>query len=299
MNFDLANYNAVPLGAMLRDPAGDPNQYRPLPQYGDLNVFRHSMYQNYHGLQALVSRQRGRFSLTGAYTFSKALGIRSGDPGGSRTGSEYILDPRQFNYGVLGNDRTHVASGAWTWLLPPIAGKPFANAVLGNWQLAGISSYISGAPLTGNFNLQGTLRDGTQISATAITGSPQVNAQPIVTCDPRQDVPAGYLFNTSCFGPPSPGQNGNYILPYVKTQAYFNHDLSLIKNIPMPRGGHRLQLRVAAYNVFNHPIKFPDTGKNLTLQFTNGQQTNPDFGKLPPDNKFGRRIVQLVFRYTF
>jgi hypothetical protein len=299
MNFDLANYNAVPLGAMLGDPTGDPNQYRPLPQYGDLNVFRHTMYQNYHGLQALISRQRGRFSMTGAYTFSKTLGIRSGDPGGSRTGSEYILDPRQFNYGVLGNDRTHVASAAWTWLLPPIGGRPAANAIFGNWQLAGISSYISGAPLTGNFNLQGTLRDGTQISAAAISGSPQVNAQPVLTCDPRQDVPSGYLFNASCFAAPAPGQNGNYILPYLKTQAYFNHDLSLIKNIPLPRGGHRLQFRLAAYNVFNHPIRFPDTGKNLTLQFTNGQQTNPEFGKLPTDNKFGRRIVQLVFRYTF
>ena len=299
MNFDLSNYNAVPLGAMLNNPTGDPNSYRPLPQYGDLNVFRHTMFQNYHGLQALLSRQRGVFSFTGAYTFSKALGIRSGDPGSSRTGSEYILDPRQYNYGVLGNDRTHVASAAYTWLLPPIGGNPIANAVFGNWQIAGISTYISGAPLTGNFNLQGTLADGTQISATAISGSPQVNAQPVLTCDPTKDIPDGFLFNASCFAAPSPGQNGNYILPYMKTQAYFNHDLSFIKNIPLPRGGHRLQFRVAAYNVFNHPIRFPDTGKNLTLQFANGVQTNADFGRLPEDNKFGRRIVQLVFRYTF
>lgn len=299
MNFDLSNYNAVPLGAMLNDPGGDSNAYRPLPQYGDLNVFRHSMYQNYHGLQALLSRQRGLFSFTGSYTFSKTLGIRSGDPGGSRTGSEYILDPRQYNYGVLGTDRTHVASAAYSWLLPPMSGNTVANAILGNWQIAGISSYISGAPIMGNLNLQGTLADGTTIGAAAITGSPQVAATPVVTCDPRQDVPSGYLFNPSCFGPPSPGQNGSYILPYMKTQPYFNHDLSFIKNIPLPRGGHRLQLRVAAYNVFNHPIRFADTGRNLTLRFENGVQSNPDFGRLPEDNKFGRRIVQLVFRYTF
>jgi hypothetical protein len=299
MNFDLSNYNAVPLGAMLNNPNGSPDPYRPLPQYGDLNVFRHTMFQNYHGLQTLLSRQRGRFSFTGAYTFSKALGIRSGDPGGSRTGSEYIIDPRQYNYGVLGNDRTHVASGAYTWLLPAIDGQPVTNAIFGNWQISGVSTYFSGSPLMGNFNIQGTLADGTAISATAISGSPQVAAQPVVTCDPLSSVPDGYLFNPACFGPPSPGENGNYILPYLKTQAYFNHDLSFVKNIPLPRGGQRLQFRIAAYNVFNHPIRFPDTGKNLTLNFDRGRQVNADFGKLPEDNKFGRRIVQLVFRYTF
>jgi hypothetical protein len=299
MNFDVSNYNAVPLGAMLSNPNGDPNPYRPLSRYGDLNVFRHTMYQNYHGLQALLSRQKGRFNFTGAYTYSKTLGVRSGDPGGSRTGSEFILDPRQYNYGVLGSDRTHVASVAYNWMFNEIEGNPTMNAVFGNWQITGISSYISGAPIVGNFDLQGSLADGTAISSTAISGSPQVRAQPVLTCDPRSNVPDGFLFNPTCFAAPSPGANGNYIFPYIKTQAYFNHDLSLIKNIPMPKQGHRLQFRISAYNLFNHPIRFPDPGRNLTLRFTNGVQTNTDFARLPEDNKFGRRIVQLVFRYTF
>src|SRR5262249_25046364 len=48
LNNDVANYNAV-----------RPDGTRPLALYGDLNVYRHSMYQNYHGLQALLARQRG------------------------------------------------------------------------------------------------------------------------------------------------------------------------------------------------------------------------------------------------
>ncbi len=70
------------------------------------------MYANYHGLQALLSRQRGNFNFTAAYTFSKVLGIRTGDPNGSRTGSEYIWDVREHNYGVMGQDRTHVATAS-------------------------------------------------------------------------------------------------------------------------------------------------------------------------------------------
>ena len=45
------------------------------------------------------------------------------------------------------------------------------------------------------------------------------------------------------------------------------------------------------------PILTPST--NLTLHYTNGVQDNADFGKLPQDNKYGRRIVQLVLRFTF
>ena len=75
-------------------------------------------------------------------------------------------------------------------------------------------------------------------------------------------------------------------------------NMSVFKNFQLG-GGRRIQFRWEAYNVFNHPIRFPDTGRNLTLRFENGVQSNPDFGRLPEDNKFGRRIVQLVFRYTF
>ena len=35
------------------------------------------------------------------------------------------------------------------------------------------------------------------------------------------------------------------------------------------------------------------------LQFNNGQLDNANFGVLPRDNKFGRRIVQLAFKMYF
>ena len=66
---------------MLNDPDGDPNNYRPLRQYGDLPVSRHSHYQNYNALQTLLSRSSSKFSYTAAYTWSKALGIRGGGQG--------------------------------------------------------------------------------------------------------------------------------------------------------------------------------------------------------------------------
>jgi hypothetical protein len=308
MNFDVANYNAVPLGAMLNDPNGNGNDYRPLQGFGDLNVFRHSSYQNYHGLQTLLARQRGSFNFTLAYTFSKALGIlgNTGGTGGGGPvpGSEYVLDSRTSLYGILSYDRTHVATLSYSWLLPGPKSGGAAEAILGGWQVAGITSYVSGSPLPAasgsvNFNLQGTLAGGVPITNARITGSPQISAQPVLTCDPSSNVPSGYMFNPSCFSAPSPGDNGSYMMPYMRAQAYFNNDLSVFKNFNMG-GDRKLQLRVSAYNVLNHPISYPDNGQNLTLRFVNGERANdPNFGKLPEDNKFGRRIVQLALRFMF
>jgi hypothetical protein len=296
-----ANYNAVPEGAMLSDPNGDQAKYRPLPNYGDLNIYRHSLYSNYHSLQTLLSRQRGRFNFTASYTFSKALGVWGSSQGGSGI-SEYQFDMRSYNYGILPNDRTHVASAAISWLLPEIKGNGLLNGIFGNWQVAGISTYVSGAPLQSvtsrNFNMGGTLADGTSIGNVQITGSPQLNAQPVLTCNPTENVPSGYMFNPSCFAPPSVGANGNYIFPYMKGNSYYNQDLSAFKNFPIGSKGQKLQLRIAAYNVFNHPIATPYS-YNTQLQFTNGVQSNANFGKMPDDNKFGRRIVQLAVRFTF
>jgi hypothetical protein len=112
-------------------------------------------------------------------------------------------------------------------------------------------------------------------------------------------VPDGFLFNPACFAAPTPGANGSARQPYIKGQPYSNHDLSLAKSFAIGGKGRRLQLRVSAFNVFNHPIRYPDTARNLTLVFDNGVQTNAEFGKLPEDNKYGRRIVQLSARFEF
>jgi hypothetical protein len=296
---------------MINDPTGDPNKYRLLPNYGDLNVFRHSLYGNYNGFQALLSRQRGRFNFTLAYTFSKALGIRAGGSGQNGAAvSEYLkdakgnpVDQRSYNYGVSNTDRTHVATASYSWQLGEFKNGGFVNALFGGWQITGISTYISGTPLqsaiNSNFSMSGTLADGSDITSARVSGSSSVPAQPVLTCNPTESVPSGYLFNPSCFSAPSAGQNGNFIFPYLKGQKYLNHDLSVFKNFAIGSKGQKLQFRASAYNVLNHPIAFPDAGTNLTLRFDHGQLSNPDFAKLPENNKFGRRIVQLALRYSF
>jgi hypothetical protein len=304
----LPNRNAIPLGTMLDDPYGDPQNYRPLQAYGELGVQRQSMFSEYHGLQALLARQRGDFNFTLAYTFSKLLGTRYGG------WEEYVLSPaRDFAYGPFGTDRTHVATGTFSWLLPSPGSDGALQYLLGGWQVSGILNYVSGAPLqTGggnspNFALQGTTAEGLDLLTNALfTGTPDVEVMPVLTCDPRENVPDGYLVNPACFAPPAPGQNGYYNLPYMKGQPYWNVDLAVFKNFHLG-GDKKLQLRLSAYNVLNHPIATPNRYTHLTLNYDQGV-LDPNFGRLPteddpvtgdPANKYGRRIVQLAVRFVF
>jgi hypothetical protein len=298
-NAGLNNINIVPFGAMLNDPNGNADAYRPFQLYGAINVIDHTLYSNYHSWQNLLSRQTGTFSFTAAYTYSKALGIRGGQQGRAIQPPDLSL-LRDYSYGVLGNDRRHLLSVAYSWMLPEVS-SGITNAILGNWQISGISQFVSGAPLQvvggdGNFRLDGTGAGGVTLSNQAITGSPDILQMPVLTCDPRGS--GDVLATPSCFAAPAPGQNGNYIWPNIAGPSYINHDLSLFKNFPFG-GNRKFQFRLSAYNVFNHPQRAPDDALNLNLNYTNGVQTNTSFGLLPDDNKYGRRIIQLAFKFYF
>ena len=165
---------------------------------------------------------------------------------------------------------------AYSWLLPPVK-TGVTNAILGNWQLSGISSWVSGAPLqlingtggtAGNLNLGGTNKDGVDDqqprTSTARLKSP---VMPVLTCDPRGSGDTPIIAN--CFAAPAAGQLGNYIWPNITGPSYMNHDLSAFKNFPI-NGNRKFQFRLSAYNVFNHPQRTFDDPTNLTLHFTNG-----------------------------
>jgi hypothetical protein len=304
LNDGLNNLNIVPFGAMLSNPTGDPNNFRPYPEYGsNLPVSQHTHYQNYNALQMLLSRASSKFSYTAAYTWSKALGIRGGGQGAV---SYPAVDIRDGAYGILSYDRTHVLNIGYSYLLPELDNASgVKRAILGGWQLTGVSTFISGAPLQAantigvNFGMSGTTASGADLGGnTVITGSPEITAMPVLTCDPRDGISSDQVLNPKCFALPTAGSNGNYIFPNLRGPAYTNHDFAVFKNFPMG-GSRKFQFRASFTNVFNHPQRFLDENTNLRLQFANGQPSNAAFGVLPQDNKYGRRIVQLAFKMYF
>ena len=97
-----SNINLVPAGCdVLRHQSGkrQPNLYRPLQGYGDLNVATNNLYSNYNALQVSWARHAGLYTIQANYTWQKALGIVQPH------GNPFNLSD---NYGILPSDRRNL-----------------------------------------------------------------------------------------------------------------------------------------------------------------------------------------------
>lgn len=316
-NNNFGGLDLLPWGALFKTPgtfanSTDPNAdpLRPYHNYQSIKVINHQMYSNYNSLQVSWNKQSGRINYLANYTFSKALGIRG--EGGAPTG-----DPTNLanNYGTLPNDRTHIFNLAYVVQLPDVVKKnAVAKGLVNGWQISGITQFQSGSNLqassTNNFGVSSTipagttLPDGTVLTSSVgaspklINGTPDINIQPVLTCDPRNNLGPNQFINASCFAPPTPGHNGPFIMPYIKGPAFFNNDLSLFKNFNISEH-KKLQFRASAYNFLNHPLRsFINGDNNLLMNFdSSGKITNSRFGYA--DWTLGKRIVQLAVKFYF
>ena len=300
------NVNLVPAGALFNkgldlNNISDFTPYRPFSAYGDIHLANHNLYSNYNSMQASFVRQRGKYSYSLNYTFSKALGI--------------VSSADQFNlnndYGPQAFDRRHIFNAAYSIELPnPVRQNAIGKAVANGWQFSGITQIQSGINLipntnNGNLNL-GTngfqLANGNNVTNYSILGTNAITLQPIVTCNPRSNLAAHQFINGSCFSLPTQvGQNGPSVLPEVFGPAFWNSDLSLFKNFVFGESKQRkLQFRFSSYNFLNHPLdSFVGGSNNLNLNFngTTGKLDNPKFGLAT--EKQGHRLVQLALKFYF
>jgi hypothetical protein len=140
-------------------------------------------------------------------------------------------------------------------------------------------------------------------------GTPDVQLQPLLTCNPAAHKVANQFVNGSCFQLPQIGQNGGFNYPYLHGPAFFNSDLTVVRNVPF-KNGKNLQLRFAAFNFVNHPLttfstSFPQMIQlNLSNLSANGYTANPATATPAPGFgvstiKEGRRVVELAAKFTF
>jgi len=225
-------------------------------------------------------------------------------------------DRRQWNYGLADYDRTHIFAANYVVNLPGDKLKNGAlKAVVGGWQISGLTRLQSGSPL----DLDETLRTGCSVPSpcaatttnnfgTDITGGGD-NWRAVRSGNPT--LPRGQRtvdrwFDTSVFSPPALAQQvtdmagvqrvlaaGNTGRTFARGPAMFNTDLALFKNIGV--GKATAQLRIEAYNVFNH-TQFNEV--NVAPQWDqSGVQVNPAFGQVTSTRD--PRIVQLAVRLKF
>jgi hypothetical protein len=299
-----SNINLVPVGAMLASRNGgvDPNSltannFRPLAGFSDLGLATNGTYANYNAMQVTWIRNKGRYTINMNYTYGKAMGILNP-----------ALDSFNLNndYGVQASNRTHIFNAAYSIELGNPARDKILGAFTNGWQLSGITQLESGPNLTGiqgqNFgmNLNGYQIPGTgfNVSNVSLLGTPNIQLNPVLTCNPSAGLAKNQFINAGCFAAPSAvGQNGPSVLPAIYGPAFFNWDMGLFKNFQF-KEAKKLQLRFNGYNFLNHPL-WSFNGSNLNLGFDQGtgKVNTPLFGTVT--QKQGHRVVQMAVKFYF
>jgi hypothetical protein len=169
----------------------------------------------------------------------------------------------------------------------------------------------TGVSASPGYYLQGNIGQGATaypVESQSILGTPDVNLQPVLTCNPGKGLAQHQYLNPNCFALPAIGTNGQYIEPYAHGPAFFDSDLTLEKSFGL--GGHRsIHVRYAAFNFINHALNSFGTGyaSQTTLQLSdtspNGSPAtatyNPSEGFGSAPLKLGRRLSEVSLKFDF
>jgi hypothetical protein len=268
----------------------------------------HGSYSNYNAFIATWQKQSGRMTFTTNYTFSKVLGVRDNNSAnGPSPGNS--MDPFSVaaNYGVLGWDHTHIFNAAYVFNLPsPIKDNKLVGGVVNGWVLSGITQFQSGAPIQPNTGDGLNISWPTAYNAENYLGTNAFPAvEPAIICDPRKNLGPNQFFNPACFAPPTGGNNGAVIWPYIKGPAFFNSDLAIYKDF-LFKEHQKVELRFSAFNFLNHPLWQFGTGGSVDEQLNfngpNGTVSQTNTNALTtgsPLFKTGRRVVEFAAKYNF
>ena len=207
----------------------------PFKGYGQISYLQFDGTSNYNSLQASLQRRFSKNLTFGvSYTFSKSLATANSDQD-TQNPVNALLDYRAASW-----DRTHVLAASYIYDLPGVTkhfgGPKWLSVITDGYQLSGVTQFMTGTPVD--------LNNSFSFPSGSLDGSNMWGAIPFYfTVDPSGNpvLPA--------VGPPVRGTRD-----ILRNGGLQNWDLSLLKNIPLGKNEARyLQLRLEAFNAFNHP----------------------------------------------
>jgi len=265
----------VPRGQLLRPyPHFDAvNAAQPPAGMSSYNAFVISANRRFsNGLQFLVS-----------FTAAKYITNTEGHEGWTNGTAQNVLNyyDTSLEKSLMINDipRSFVAS--YIYELPVGKGKRFkpsssvVDAIVGGWQVAGVSTFKSGFPLA-------------ITTATNNTNSFGGNQRPNILRDPfLSERTIDRWFDTGAFAQPAPFTfgNGPRTMPYVRAHGINNFDATVQKYWSLGAEDRKLQFRAEFYNFFNR------TG----FYAPNIQFGNPNFGRIL--GALPARSIQLGLKF--
>jgi hypothetical protein len=279
------------------------------PWYTSIGEQNSEGTSNYNSLQAtLVKAPSHGLQFTAAYTYSHALDDGSGYEsanGGSNQARvrNYVPGFESLNYGSSDFDARQRLSTSYVYTVP-VAGFLKSNVIareaLSGWGISGVTAFQTGFPIA--------VTNGTQNSlwcdAYSFFGcgdNPNTSSFNIARFAPRSK-PTGngtlQYFDTTPFSPEPLGTFGNTGRNFFRGPGFNYTNLSVTKNVHLSADGTRyLQLRLEAFNAFNHANFSAPSGNLLNPHF--GQISQVDQSAEGNGDPSPGRSVQLAGKFYF
>jgi hypothetical protein len=302
-----ADINQLPANKL-----GQGQAARPYPQFSGIGVgsggSRTGLYSgisNYESASFMLHKPMG-YGLAAevAYTWSRLYDDMDDSGWGEQFGNVYYQDAftPSANYGPSNFNRPNSLKGTLLYAIPLGKGHPYmssalGDAVLGGWQASGDFEALSGVPFTvvmNNPSNDGSLgaSDGNGQAALypnrASNGNPGSGGHSI-----------SQWYNQLAYTAPAANTFGTNPRNSLNGPDFVLFDFSMAKSWSMPgweRG--KIQLRLDAQNVFNHPA-FRNPSNKLNPNALATQTPDPSVGQITgTDGNYGRTI-QLSGRFEF
>src|SRR5262249_184032 len=243
--------------------------------YADISFRDLSDTSNYNSLQTTLNRRFSNgLSFGVAYTFSKTMDkVGAGASAGGNLGGNTAQDsynPRN-EMARASIDSAHIFTVSYIYALPFFlkSSNRFERAVLGDWEISGITSAQSGFPFTVTVPVD-VARIGVASSRATLVGDPNLS---------RDERTPARWFNTAAFLPASqmtPGRFGTTGRNMLRGAGFQNWDLSLIKRFAVHERLN-IEFRAESFNTFNH-TNF--TSINTTVAFDANANPTSGFGSV-------------------
>lgn len=265
----------------------DTSRLRPYPNFNEVqSLLTRYGDSNYHSLQAKAeSRMSGGLTFLLSYTWSKSIDNASeifNFTGGSYPQDVYNLAAER---AVSTADVPHRFSGAYVWDVPVGRGRAvelgrFADALLGGWQLNGITTLSSGRPVEVE-QASNTSRTFSQLQRPNISGNPALS---------REERTLDRFFDTSVFSAAMPLTFGTSPRNPIRGPGLVNFDLAVVKQWKL--GEKRaIEFRGESFNLSNTPQFILDTRTSYNPSVPLAQQS---FGRITSARD--GRVIQLALK---
>ncbi len=266
--------------------------FRQYAGYGDITHLQFAASSVYHALQTSVRHTVGGLQLNFSYTYSHSI-----DDSSDRYDSAFndSFNPAA-NRASSAFDQRHVMELSYVYDLPFFKQPGLTKAVLGGWQLSGITSVSTGTPY-------GVIFAGDNAGVANGVGStsrPDLVGDPYAIQQSSQDGASPLFANPDAFAAPRGLTFGNSGRNLLRNPRSVNFDMSVFKHFAI-RESTAFEFRAEAYNIFNHTQWLPVAGDSGSGASNNaaGDATFGGDAFLRTKGAHNARILQLGLKFMF